>query len=101
MIASCAWTSTPARPAAAGEPDASSVINTEDLARLEALGALHLIYAGASAVAAGSPIEAEKAEWYRRRFMEERGRVVAQIDLDGDGRADAVRRPTAMRFVRL
>lgn len=86
-------------------PTEGTIMNTHDMARVEALGALHLIYAGASASGSGpggaSTIEAEKAEWYRLRFMEERARIVARLDLDGDGVADAARRANAMRSVRL
>jgi hypothetical protein len=83
-----------------GELDESAVVNPRDLARLEALGALHVIYAGASAgQGAGSPAAA-RAEIYRERFAAERGRVVAKLDTDGDGAADTARRPGMSRLVR-
>jgi hypothetical protein len=68
--------------------------------RVEALGALHAIFASASAlVEQNSPMWA-RAQMYRERFIEERRRVRVDIDLDGDGIADATRTISAMRFVR-
>lgn len=84
---------------AAGQEGA--VLDVVSLRRLEALGALHLIYASASAAGAGASLEWEKAEWYRVRFDTERRRIAARVDLDGDGVAEAVRRPTAARFIRV
>lgn len=80
----------------------TSIVNPDSLRRLEALGALHLIFAAASASATGSSADvfAAKAEMYLKRFRDERERVGAQIDTDGDGKADAVRRPTVSRFLR-
>lgn len=84
----------------AGAPTEANVVNPGGLARLEALGALHLIYTGAAAlVDAASPLWA-KAEVYRARFAEERRATGAALDLDGDGIADAVRRASALRLVR-
>lgn len=82
-----------------GGPGGAGVTNPESLRGLEALGALHLIYAGASAAGGSGSVEAERAAWYRARFAEERSRVAARIDLDGDGVADVIRRPgvAAMR----
>lgn len=80
----------------------SSIINPTALRRLEALGSLHLVFAAASAsgaVGEGS-VYSEKAAMYRERFAAERERVSVLIDTDGDGRADATRRPTVMHLVR-
>jgi hypothetical protein len=70
----------------------SVVLNTWELARVEALGALHTIYSAAGALEANDSPNNQRAAVYRRRFQEERQRVVAHIDLNGDGKADAVRR---------
>jgi hypothetical protein len=71
---------------------AGAIKNADDFRFVEALGALHLIYAAASAMSApGSPL-VERAESYRRRFALERRLVGAQIDTNGDGAPDATRR---------
>lgn len=73
--------------------DASSVTNPGALRRLETLGTLHLIYAGASAPARGVDRYEQRAALYLERFRRERESVVAMIDTDGDGIAEVVRRP--------
>ena len=82
------------------ELDESAVVNPASLVRLEALGALHLIYAGASAGQGADSPAAARAALYRERFAAERGAVVVKIDADGDGVADAARRPGLTRLVR-
>lgn len=90
----------PAGEAGEGELDETAVVNPAALARLEALGALHVVYAGASAgQGAGSPAGV-RAALYRERFAAERGSVVVKLDTDGDGIADAERRPGLSRLVR-
>jgi hypothetical protein len=73
--------------------DESVVTNPGALVRLEALGTLHLIYAGAAAPGRGGSKFEHRAKMYQQRFVNERERVVAMIDLDGDGIAEVVRRP--------
>lgn len=90
----------PAGEASEDELDESAVVNAADFTRLEALGALHLVYAGASAgQGSGSPASL-RAELYRARFGAERGAVIAKLDTDGDGAADVARRPGLGRLVR-
>lgn len=91
----------PAGEAAEGELDKSAVMNPAALVRLEALGALHLIYAGASAGQGTESPASVRAALFRARFAGERGAVIAKIDTDGDGAADAARRPGVGRFVRV
>ncbi|MFI4898391.1 MAG: hypothetical protein ACIARR_11255 [Phycisphaerales bacterium JB059] len=79
-------------------PTEADVVNPEDLRLVEALGALHLVYAAASA--AGAEGMASKAAMYRERFSAERQRVVARVDLDGDGAPDAVRRMNVVALTR-
>lgn len=69
----------------------SSITNPGDLVRLEALGALELIYAAADPAAGGPVTHAQRADMYRRRFHEERARVPVFIDFDADGVAEARR----------
>ena len=80
----------------------SSILNPGVLVRLESLGALHLIFSAASAsgVAGDGGSYAERASMYRERFMAERARVSVLIDSDGDGKAEATRRPSVMHVVR-
>ena len=75
--------------------DESMVTNPGALTRLESLGTLHLIYAGASAPGRGTDRYEQRAELYRQRYQRERESVVAMIDVDGDGIAESTRRPNA------
>jgi len=80
------------------DPDGLSVdavTNPNGLVRLEAIGALHLIYSGAGATGRNGQKFDQRAKMYRERFASERERVVAMIDLDGDGIAEVTRRPNA------
>lgn len=78
----------------ANNPDESSVMNPRELGRIEALLTLYHIYtAAASSVGAGSLLHA-RADMYLRRFEREKGRIAAQLDLDGDGISDDIRRPS-------
>jgi hypothetical protein len=72
-------------------PGEASVLNPRDLALVEALGVLHLIYTSAAAPLGDGNTLAARAEHFRDRFAHERWRARAIIDTDGDGRADAVR----------
>ena len=69
----------------------SAIVNPADLAHLEALGALHLIYAGAASGLGSSDDAAVHAEHYRLACARERERTVIRLDLDGDGEPDASR----------
>jgi hypothetical protein len=92
-------------PGTEASPTEGNIVKPEQLARLVTLGALHVIFAAAAAPgepgsigASGSPVS--RAEMYRRRFAEERSRVIVELDLDGDGEVDATRRLNAMQLVR-
>jgi hypothetical protein len=77
------------------------VVNPEEFAVVEALGALHVIYAAAAAAGPVGGEMARRAEEYRERFAAERRRAAGLIDLDGDGKPDATRRLNAVVFVRV
>lgn len=79
-----------------GQP---AITNPSALVRLEALGALHLIYAGASAPGSGAAL-ADRAAMYRERFAAERGRVAVLVDLDADGIAEARRSLSVIQLTR-
>ncbi|MBK7405881.1 MAG: hypothetical protein IPJ41_14990 [Phycisphaerales bacterium] len=87
-------------PAIDGSISEASITNPESLALLEALGALHLIFSAAAALAGDTSPAAFKAGLYRERFAAERGRAAARIDTDGDGLADATRRPSLIQLYR-
>lgn len=92
----------PSAPAGPGRPGAGAITNGPSLARLEALGALHLVFAAAAAPG-GDLTPASwwsRASMYRERFAAERQRIVAEIDTDGDGSPDATRRLNMVQFVR-
>jgi hypothetical protein len=83
-----------------GDVSAMSILNPTELARLEALGALHLIYSAASSALGPETPLGRKAEFYRERFATDRQRAVAIIDTDGDGQPDATRRLNVVQFLR-
>jgi len=85
----------------AGVVTEASITNRKSFVLFEVLGVLHLIFAAASALAVESSPAAFKAGMYRERFGAERGRVAARIDTDGDGVADATRRPSVVQLVRV
>ncbi len=79
---------------------AADITNPEALRRLVALGALHLVFAGASVLGGPESAHGERAAWYRTRFADERARVVVELDTDGDGQPDATRTLNAFRLSR-
>lgn len=90
----------PGEASAPGRPAAPDITNPRAFALAEALGTLHLIFTSASAAVGGESLLWTKSQTYRERFAAERKRLVAEIDLDGDGEPDAVRRPSVVQFVR-
>ncbi len=76
--------------------DESIITNPVTLVRLEALGVLHMIYLSAGAPGRSTEKFDQRAKMYRERFLRERERVVAMIDLDGDGIAEVTRRPNVV-----
>lgn len=84
----------------ADQPVEADITNPRAFVLAEALGALHLIFSSAAAlVGSDSPLWV-KATMYAERFRAERTRLQAELDLDGDGEPDAVRRPNVVQFVR-
>jgi hypothetical protein len=85
---------------APGAPTEADITNPRALARLEALGALHLIYAAAGALTPEDSPANQRAEHYRGRFGEERARCRVELDTNGDGLPDTARMLNLIRFVR-
>lgn len=83
-----------------GLPAESDITNPDALRLAEALGALHLIYASAAALVGDTSPMWARARMYADRFRAERARLVAEIDLDADGKPDTIRRPNILQFVR-
>ena len=87
----------------ADDPDGlgeAAVTNPGAMVVLEALGALHLIYASAGAPGRGGEAFLDRAKLYQQRFSMQRGAVVAFIDLDGDGVAETRRHPNSFVLTR-
>ena len=76
------------------------ITNAEALVEAEACGALHMVYAGASALVGESSPLWVKARLYGDRFRDARRRSVVELDIDGDGIAEAVRRMSLVQLVR-
>jgi len=79
----------------------NDIANAQALVRVEALGALHLIFAAAAAMVSDDARLWTKAKVHRERFIAERARVAAAIDLNGDGLPDATRRLNTIQFIRI
>ena len=80
--------------------DEAKVLNPWALTLVEALGGLWMVYSAAAAMTGYSGAIAIRAEMYRERVGLERSRASVQIDTDGDGEADVVRRLNTIRFAR-
>ena len=90
----------PTAPAAPGVITEASITNPRTLWLATALSALHLIYAGAAALAPASSPLAERADMYRRLFAQERQLAAARVDTNQDGVADATRRLNVIQLMR-
>ncbi len=91
-------------PDGVGEPsDAATVddvLNGDEIAMVEALGALDEIFASAASMLADEPYLRLRAASYRERFSSARQRARVRLDLDGDGVVDVVRHLNVVQFVR-
>lgn len=72
-------------------PGEDRILNAVDFVLIEALGTLHHVFSAAAAIPGPESIASLRAQMYRERFAQERWRVRACLDLDGDGLPDAVR----------
>lgn len=90
----------PDAPARTGVPGEAQIVNPGSLRRLEALLAVHALWAAAGAVAGASEHALARAAHFAERIDAERRRVRVELDLDGDGVADAARALNAVLMVR-
>jgi hypothetical protein len=81
-------------------PTEASILNPRDLALVESLGALHLIYATASATLTHDTALVQRAAYFHDRFTKERWRARALLDLNNDGRADTTRALRTLHLTR-
>jgi len=81
-------------------PATAQVINAEALRRPCVLGTLQMIY-NALAAASGAPSELSvRSQLYERLYRRALAQVCVEIDYDGDGKGEVVRRLGAMEMVR-
>jgi len=66
----------------------ASILSLPLMARVEALGTLELVYAGAASLVGDNDALLMKAGEYRRRFRQACANAVVSLDTDGDGLAD-------------
>ena len=85
---------------ASAVPSETDIVNPKAVALVESLGALHLILSSSAAMVGPDSPMWVKARLYRERFDAARRRVVVEIDLNGDGVADAARRMNTAQFIR-
>lgn len=78
----------------------TSIKNPWEFVRVEVFGALYMIYTAAGAALSADHAINQRSAMYKQLFREERLRVVAQIDTDGDGQADVLRRMNVGQLVR-
>lgn len=100
LLAALGLDPAPADGAFAPGPTAADVLNTRDVALVEALGALHLILSSAAAMVGETSTLWTKAAHYRDRFDRARGRLSVLLDLNHDGVGDATRRVAVTHLTR-
>ncbi|MEM7680936.1 MAG: hypothetical protein AAF288_03175 [Planctomycetota bacterium] len=83
-----------------GKPTADSVLSLNLMARLEALGTLHRLYAAASAVDERQDAFSEKAEHYRTAFRSAMASASVLIDVNHDGLPEERRAFASGRLLR-
>lgn len=79
----------------------SSVLSVGLMARIEALGTLELVYAGAASLVGDNDTLLMKAGEYRRRFRQACAGATVSLDIDGDGVADQRLPLGTVRFTRV
>jgi len=80
--------------------EAASILNPDALRRACALGTLQMIYSAIAAVADEPATYSLRADLYERLYRRSLRSAQVDVDLDGDGRADARRSPGLLRMAR-
>jgi hypothetical protein len=83
-----------------GAAYASQITNPHAMVRAESLGALHLIFSAASALAPSGALLGDRAQMYADRAAAQRSRLSIHLDLNGDGLTDTTRSPSTTRLRR-
>jgi hypothetical protein len=78
----------------------ATILNPQGLRRACALGTLQLIYSAVAAAADEPARYSVRADLYERLYRRALLRTQVDVDLDGDGRAEARRSPGLLRLVR-
>ena len=81
-------------------PAGAAIINPEALRRPCVLGTLHLVHSALAAAAEEPAQLIVRAELYERLYRRSLEQTVLQLDLNADGRADAIRRLNVVNLVR-
>jgi hypothetical protein len=77
-----------------GGPTEGDILDPGALRAVIALAALHLVFSAAAAASAPDA-QSAKAAMYRDRFAAAMRRITVELDTDGDGEPDALRRASA------
>ena len=83
-----------------GAPASAAILNMEALRRPCVLGTLQMIYSALAAAAEEPAPLNVRAELYQRLYRRSLEQTVLQLDFNGDGRADTMRRLNVVRLVR-
>lgn len=86
--------------AVAGQATAAMILNPGALRQANALGALAMVYQGAGMGTGIDSAAAARGAVFQRRFEAEVERCLLHLDMNGDGRPDAVRRLTGGPMLR-
>jgi hypothetical protein len=78
----------------------AQIINTEAMRRPCVLGTLQMIYSALAAAAATPTNFQVRADLYERMYRRALGQLRAEVDLNGDGVADTVRRLNVLELTR-
>jgi len=79
----------------------SAIITLSQMARIEAMGTLELVYSGSASLTGDNEMLLMKAGEYRRRFQQACAAETVLLDADGDGLPDRKARLGTVRLTRV